>query len=175
MKIGDPAPYFSLSGTDGRIYSLREFADKPVLVILFTSNHCPYSQAYEKRLAELALEYAPNQVQFIAICSNDASAYPEDNFEHMVEKAQSLGLPYPYLHDPNQVAAKAFDAACTPEAYVFNIDRVLVYHGAIDDNYNDASQVKKHFLEDAISAALSGEPIENPVTSVFGCTIKWKL
>ncbi|MBL7662180.1 thioredoxin family protein [bacterium] len=174
LKLGNPAPYFSLKATDGRVYSLADFANKQVLVTIFTCNHCPYAQAYETRLVELARFYQPRGVQFIAICANNADAYPEDSFEKMVEKAKALALPYPYLQDVDQNVAKAYDAQCTPEVYMFNAERKLIYHGRIDDNYQEPEKVTVHSLRDALDAVLSGEAPNPALTSAVGCSIKWK-
>ncbi|MCC6954578.1 MAG: thioredoxin family protein [Deltaproteobacteria bacterium] len=174
LALGDKAPYFSLKATDSKIYSLRVFADSKALCVIFTCNHCPYAQAYEKRLIDIALAYAPKNIRFVAICSNDADGYPEDSFERMVEKSQTLGFPFPYLHDEKQIAARAYDAACTPEAYVFDGEQRLVYHGSIDDNHKEPAEVKAHYLRDALDAILSERQPEIPLTGCLGCSIKWK-
>lgn len=174
LKIGDKAPYFSLKGTDGKIYSLAEFTDAEALVVIFTCNHCPYAQAYESRICSLAELYRPKDVQFVTICSNDPRGYPQDSFELMIEKSKSQGFPFPYLHDETQITAKAYDAACTPEAYVFDRERKLRYHGWIDDNYRDADKVTRHDLSDALDAILEKREPEHQVTAVIGCSIKWR-
>lgn len=174
LQIGSEIPYFSLAATDGKIYSPADFRDKKALVIIFTCNHCPYAQAYEQRLSELAKSSQPLGAQFIAICSNDAATYPEDSFEQMIEKSKQLGFPFPYLHDETQIAAKAFDAACTPEVYIFDAEQKLRYHGRIDDNYRNPAEVKQFDLKDALNAVLSGEAPTHPLTPAIGCSIKWK-
>ena len=174
LKLGSPAPYFSLKGTDFKIYNLAEFSEAEVLVVIFTANHCPYAQSYEQRICSLAEIYRPQGVQFVAICSNDAKGYPEDNFQNMVRKSEQLGFPFPYLHDENQTTARAYDAACTPECYVFDAERKLRYHGRVDDNYRDATLVARHDLADAVEAILAGRPVEEPLTPCIGCSIKWK-
>lgn len=174
LALGSQAPYFSLKGTDGKIYSLESFKEATALVIIFTCNHCPYAQAYEQRICSLAEMYRDQGVQFVAICSNDSRGYPQDSYENMVEKSRSLGFPFPYLHDETQVTAKAYDAACTPECYVFNGERQLCYHGRIDDNYRDPSHVTQTELADAIEALIEGRPPEATLTPAMGCSIKWK-
>jgi len=174
LSLGTQAPYFSLKATDSKIYSLAEFSDAKVLVIIFTANHCPYAQGYEQRICSLAELYRPSGVQFITICSNDARGYPEDNFENMVSKSQMLGFPFPYLHDETQVTAKAYDAACTPECYVFDSERKLRYHGRVDDNHRDPTLVVHNDLAEAIESLLSGNEIAEPLTPAIGCSIKWK-
>ncbi|MCB0359166.1 MAG: thioredoxin family protein [Bdellovibrionales bacterium] len=174
LAIGDRAPYFSLSATDGKIYSVASFAQFPVLVVVFTCNHCPYARAYEKRLVTISREFADRGVQFVAICANDPEGFPQDSFEMMIERSKELGFPFPYLHDKEQIAARAYDAACTPEVYVFNAERQLVYHGAVDDNHQDESRVTKAFLRDALEAALKNTMPPEQETSVIGCSIKWR-
>ena len=173
LAIGDKAPYFSLPATDGRIYSLADFSNAPAFVVIFTANHCPYAQAYEPRICSLADHFKKKGVHLIAICANDGDAYPEDNFENMVARSQSSGFCFPYLHDESQTVARAYDAACTPEAYLFDQDQILRYHGLIDDNYRDPSAVKHQYLADAISSVLEHQPIVSPKTAAIGCSIKW--
>ncbi len=175
LKLGSRAPYFSLKGTDGRIYSLEEFKPAKCLVLIFTCNHCPYAQAYEQRICSLAELYKPRGAQFVGICSNDSRGFPQDSFENMVEKSKLLRYPFPYLHDDTQVTARAYDAACTPECYVFDGERKLAYHGRVDDNYREPSAVTHHDLADAIEAVLEGRQPETPLTPAMGCSIKWKL
>ena len=174
LQLGDKAPYFSLKATDGKIYSISDFVSTKALVVIFTCNHCPYAQAYEGRICDLSREYQPRGAKFISICANDSTGYPEDDFDHMIEKSRSLGFPFPYLHDANQVMARAYDAACTPEVYVFDHEQRLRYHGRVDDNHRDATQVTSQDLRVALDAILSGEPPEVPLTPAIGCSIKWK-
>lgn len=175
LTIGAKMPYFSLRGTDGRIYNAAEFRSKRALVVIFTSNHCPYAQAYEGRIVELAQSYANRDTQFITICSNDPVSFPNDNFEQMIEKSRFWGFPFPYLHDDTQIAAHAFDAACTPECYLFDAERKLRYHGRIDDNYADPEGVTKRDLALALDAVLSGNEPQSALTAVEGCSIKWRV
>lgn len=175
LQIGMKMPYFSLRGTDGRIYSAAEFRSRQAIVIVFTCNHCPFSQAYEMRLIDLAKRFAPLGVQVVTICSNDAVSFPNDSFEQMVEKSRSWGFPFPYLHDETQIAARAFDAVCTPECYLFDEERRLRYHGRIDDNYADPERVTRQDLALAIEAVLAHQEPETPLTSLEGCSIKWQV
>ena len=110
----------------------------------------------------------------MAICANDSVAYPEDSFQHMIERSRELHLPYPYLHDETQAVAKAYDAQCTPEIFVFDAAKKLCYHGRVDDNYQDESSIKAHDLRDALEAVLAGEKPGNPMTPCIGCSIKWR-
>lgn len=174
LALGDKAPYFSLRGTDGKIHNISDYREH-CLVVLFMCNHCPYSKAYEVRVCEIAERYQPLGARFVAVCSNDAMSFPEDGFDRMVEKSKELNLPYPYLHDDTQIVAQAYDAACTPEAYVFDQGHRLQYHGRIDDQHEDSKKVQHHYLADAIEAVLAGEKPAIPLTSAIGCSIKWKV
>lgn len=175
LALGDQIPYFSLAGTDGRIYSRSDFEGAKALVILFTCNYCPYVQAYDQRIVELARHFRPQNISFVGICSNDPVAYPADSFDQMVEKSRSLGLPYPYLFDDTQIVAKSFDAAVTPECYVFDHDLRLRYHGRVDDSADDLEKIGRNDLEDAIEALSAQRLPQVALTPVLGCPIKWKL
>ncbi len=174
LPLGTRAPDFSLPGTDGRTYSLASFADAPVLVVLFTCNHCPYAQATETRFIALAKEVALRGVRFVAISSNDASRYPADSFEAMKQRAELCAYPYPYLYDETQAVARAYDAACTPDIFVFDKERTLVYNGRLDDNWKDPAAVTRQELRMAIEATLSGRSIDWKIEPSMGCSIKWK-
>lgn len=173
LLIGEKAPYFSLPATDGKIYSLSDFAGARALLVVFTCNHCPYARAYESRLIELAKRYTPEGVAIVAICSNDSQDYPEDSFTQMVEKSKMMGFPYPYLHDDRQLVAKAYDAACTPECFLFDSEMRLAYHGWIDDNHQQPELVTAPDLKLAIEAVLAGETPKKALTAIIGCSIKW--
>lgn len=144
----------------------------PILVVVFTCNHCPYAQAYEERLQALMNEF--EEAQFVLISSNDAENYPEDSFECMKAKKEEAGWPCPYCYDESQEIAKAFGALCTPHCFVFNQDRVLKYKGRVDDNWEDASAVTEHNLHDAIEALANGEEPPAHEVNAIGCSIKWK-
>lgn len=173
LQQGDPAPDFSLPGVDGQRYSLKDFAEKPVLVVLFSCNHCPYVQAYEDRLIEIQRDYEDRGVQLVAINSNDDVNYPEDSFENMVTRAKAKGYNFPYLRDASQQVALAYGATHTPHLFVFDRHRRLRYTGKIDDNWQRPDAVKRRYLREALEAILrNGEPAE-PTTHAIGCTIKW--
>jgi peroxiredoxin len=174
MRTGDPAPAFSLPGTDGRIYSLDGLANKPVLVVVFSCNHCPYVQAYEDRLIAIQRDYVGRGVQVVAINSNDDVNYPEDNFEQMVARAQARGFNFAYLRDASQDVARAYGATHTPQLFVFDRARALRYTGKIDDNWQSPKAVTRRFLQDAIDALLNGRDPAEAQTNAIGCTIKWK-
>jgi peroxiredoxin len=174
MKIGDPAPSFSLPGTDGRTCSLDGLTDKPVLVVVFSCNHCPYVQAYEDRLVAIQRDYAGRGVQLVAINSNDDMNYPEDSFEQMVARAKTKKFNFLYLRDASQVTARAYGATHTPQLFVFDRARTLRYTGKIDDNWQNPKAVTRHYLRDVIEALLSDHAPAETQTHAIGCTIKWK-
>jgi len=174
LELGQKAPYFSLPATDGKRYSLNDFSDSKALAVLFTCNHCPYVKAWDERLLALIEEFQGDGLTLIAICSNDSIGYPEDAFEHMVKKSEAHGFKYLYLHDETQEVARAYDAACTPEIYLFDAEQKLSYHGGIDDNHSDPGSVSRSDLREAILEVLGGKTPEVPLTAAIGCSIKWK-
>lgn len=175
IELGTKAPDFHLiNAIDNKKYSLASFADKKVLVILFICVHCPYVQAIEDRLTQLRKDFESKSVQLIGICANDPTDYPEDSPENLKKHALAKGYGFPYLVDDTQEVAKAYDAVCTPDIYVYDQDRKLAYHGRIDDNWKDESKVKKHDLKDAILAILEGQAPAEPQFTSMGCSIKWK-
>jgi peroxiredoxin len=175
MATGALAPDFKgLKGVDNKIYGLKDFSNSAVLVVVFSCNHCPYVQAYEDRIIQLQDEFKSKGVQFIAINSNDASTYPDDNFENMVKRAKEKNFNFPYLRDESQEVAKAFKASHTPHLFVFDKDRRLRYTGKIDDNWQNPSQVTQTYLRDALSALTEGRAPKEAATFAIGFTIKWK-
>lgn len=174
MPIGTPAPPFSLPGVDGKTYSLDSFADAELLVVVFTCNHCPYAKACEDRLMEIHHDYRDRGVELVAINPNDAEKYPDDSFEKMKERAASKGFNFPYLRDESQEVARAYDAACTPDIFVFDRDRKLVYNGRIDDNWQEPEKVTRRDLREVLDAALEGRTVDFEHVPSMGCSIKWK-
>lgn len=175
LQVGQKAPDFRLPNVDGKEYSLASWKDKPVVVVVFTCNHCPYARAYEDRLIAIQKDFAARGVQLVAINPNDATGYPEDSFDNMVKRAAEKNFPYPYLRDETQRTARAYGAEYTPEAYVLDAERIVRYIGRVDDNWQHPEKVRSHDLRRAIEAVLAGRPVDNPVTHAIGCTIKWKL
>ncbi len=171
LNIGDPLPHFSLPATDGLTVDSKMVKD-PVLVVVFTCNHCPYAKAYEERLKSMMEEF--EQAQFVLISSNDATDYPEDSFENMKVKKQEAGWSCEYCYDETQEVANSFGALCTPHCFVFDRERVLKYKGRVDDNWEHPEEVTEANLYDAIQALENGQ--EPPVHEVhaIGCSIKWK-
>jgi peroxiredoxin len=173
VSVIETAPIFDLPGVDGRNHSLDEYTDVPVLVLVQSCNHCPYVLAWEGRINALQRQYGDRGVRIVAISSNDADSYPADSFENMVEHAREAGYTFDYLYDESQDVARALGSERTPEAFVFDADRRLVYHGAVDDN-REESEATTHYLRDAIEAALAGETPPIADTAPVGCTVKWR-
>jgi peroxiredoxin len=174
VPLGTPAPDFSLPGTDNKIYSLESFKDKKVLVVIFMCNHCPYVKAVLRRLINLQSEYAKRSVQLVGINANDTTKYPDDSPAHMKELVEKKDLPFPYLFDASQESAKAYDAVCTPDIYVYGEERKLLYRGRVDDNWQHPDEITRHDLKDAIEAILADQPVNDDQISSMGCSIKWK-
>ena len=173
LKIGDNMLDFNLPSIDGKNYSLNDFNNKKILVLVFMCNHCPYVQAYTERFIKMQKEYTDKSIQFIGINSNDENNYPEDSFEKMKVYARIRGINFPYLRDADQKTAKDYGAQCTPEIFVFDEKRKLRYHGRVDDNYQDSSAVKSPDLRNAIEALVQGKKVPAEMTPAIGCSIKW--
>lgn len=180
--LGTKAPDFDLPianpGVDdlhGVRRSLSDYSDAPVLVVMFICNHCPYVHHVEPSLIETAETYSEKGVQFVAICANDAGRYPDDGFERMTERAREKGYPFPYLQDEDQTVAQAYNAACTPDFYVFDDERTLVYRGRYDETRPNQGTAHGGDLHAALDAALEGTVLskEEQHPSI-GCSIKWK-
>ena len=174
IKLGMPAPDFSLCGVDGSLYSLASFKLKPILLILFICNHCPYVQAVEDRFITLRRDYEGRGVQLIGICSNDPRGYPEDSEESLRKRWLEKDYGFPYLLDNTQDVARAFGAVCTPDIFVYDMNRLLVYHGRIDDNWQNPSKVRRHDLREALDQLLQDLPTSPQQHPSMGCSIKWR-
>lgn len=169
--LGSPAYPFTLPGTDDQIYTLESFKDSQILVIIFMCNHCPYVLAIINRLNALSEEFQSRGVALVGINANDANNYPDDSFENM----KNLPLSFPYLHDENQDVVKMYKAVCTPDIFVYDEDRKLVYHGRLDDSWQHESGVKKRELAEALENILKGETIDKvEQVPCMGCSIKWR-
>jgi peroxiredoxin len=177
LSLGLIAPDFTLLDTvSGKELSLAELKSDKATVILFICNHCPYVIHINKKLAELANHYQALGIQFIAISSNDADNYPQDGPEMMTQHAQDCAYPFPYLYDEAQEVAKAYNAACTPDLYVFDKDLKCIYRGQFDDstpgNGNPVSGAK---LSEALDLTLKSETVPaDQQRPSQGCNIKWK-
>jgi peroxiredoxin len=174
LHPGDAAPDFDLPGVDGNRHRLSEWNGRPYLIVTFWCNHCPYVQAWEGRMIDIARRYGPRGVGVVLINSNDARQYPDDRFERMVERAQQKQYPFAYLHDESQSVARSYHALVTPHPMVFGPDRKLLFQGRIDDNHERPGAVRHRFLEEALDAILAGRPVEHPELPVLGCSVKWR-
>jgi peroxiredoxin len=174
LTLGSKAPDFSLPGVDGKQYSLANFKDAKILVVLFTCNHCPYVIGSEDRILKFYSDYAPKGVAMVGINSNETENHPTDSFEHMKLRAREKGYKFPYLRDDSQDVALAYGALRTPHYYVFDADRKLRYTGRMDDNPRNPGKETTHELRDAIDAMLAGKTPAVPLTNPIGCNVKWK-
>lgn len=183
LAIGSPAPNFELPGVDGKIHRLSDYASSPVLVIVFTCNHCPIAQIYERRIEQLADDYKDRGVAVVAIQPNDPKALTideldssdmSDSLEEMKIRAQYKHLTYPYLYDGDtQSVARAYGPQATPHVFVFDSERRLRYQGRVDSSYR-SELVKTRETRDAIDALLAHKEVAVTETGVFGCSTKWK-
>lgn len=165
---------FALKGTDGRVHRADDAAKAKVFGVIFHCNHCPYAQAWESRLIQVQRDYAGRGVQLVLINANDPVKYPGDSFDQMQRRAQDKQYPFPYLVDETQEVAKQYGATRTPEIFLFDEKRILRYHGAPDDNYEDVNAVRQPYLRDALDALLAGTAPRIRETKPVGCTIKWR-
>ncbi|HUY92218.1 MAG TPA: thioredoxin family protein [Pirellulales bacterium] len=169
LNIGDQAPNWSgLEGIDGRRRGLADFADARLVVLVFTCNHCPVATANQGRLIALQKDFAARGVQLVALCSNPGD---EDDLPAMKERAETAGFNFPYLRDADQAAAHAYGATKTPTALVLDGDRKVRYMGAIDDHWQDAAEVERDYLRDAVEALLAGQQVPIRETRPQGCEI----
>jgi peroxiredoxin len=173
LPLGSPAIDFTLPGIDEKTYTLDSFKDAKILGVVFMCNHCPYVLAIIERLVQIQDDYSDN-LQLVGINANDATNYPDDSFENMPLFSAEYGMNFPYLHDKTQEVAKAYQAQCTPDIYIFDSERKLAYHGRIDDNWQHPSKVTKKELRDALDALTNGKKPSEAQNPSMGCSIKWK-
>ena len=179
LSIGDVAPDFSLTGTDGKTHSLAatkaaEGAAPKGYIVTFTCNTCPYAKMYEDRLVALHEKMAPMGYPVIAIQPNDVTLKPGDDMKSMKVRAEEKGFGFAYLLDADQSVYPAYGASKTPEIYLLDANRVVRYHGAIDDNSQDADAVKDRYVEMAVAALEAGEDPSPATVKAIGCSIKAK-
>lgn len=174
LEPGAKAPDFKLKSTDGNFYSLNDFNKEKFLVVFFTCNHCPYVLGSDENTRLTALKYTPKGVKFVAINSNSPNTYPEDDFDHMVERMKTEKFPWLYLHDETQQVALSYGALRTPHFYVFDQERKLVYTGRSVDSPRDSSRITVHDLDRALDELTSGKKVSIPVTNPIGCNVKWE-
>ena len=176
VPLGMKAPDFNLPDVvSGQHKSIKDFRSEVATVVMFICNHCPYVKHIQPEMVSLANDYMARGVSFVAINSNDVENYPDDSPEKMLEDANRLGYPFAYLFDETQQVAKDYDAACTPDFFVFDADLSCVYRGQIDDSRpENGKPVTGKDIRDALDAIISGgAPPENQIPSM-GCNIKWK-
>ncbi len=175
LSLGTSAPDFRLPDTNGKTVSLADFKDKPALLVVFMCNHCPYVRHIRSGLAQLARDYLPRGVAMVGINSNDVENYSEDSPAEMKKEVKSAGYIFPYLYDESQAVAQAYRAACTPDIYLFDKSRKLVYRGQFDDSRpGNGVPVTGKDLRAALDAVLAGKPVPPDQKPSIGCNIKWK-
>ena len=173
FDLGDPAPDFTLTDTEGASHGVPVDPAPPATVIVVTCNHCPYVVAWNPRLRAVAEDYAPKGVRMLAIGANDATRYPADSPEAMARFVRDQAWPIPYLYDESQDVARALDAQVTPHVFVLDGDHRLRYRGAPDADHQDPSQDGR-YLRDALDAVLAGDEPPQTDTRPRGCSVKWK-
>jgi peroxiredoxin len=175
LPLGTSAPDFRLPDTNGKTVALADFKLAPALLVLFICNHCPYVKHIRSGLAALAREYQGRGAAIVAISANDAQNYPEDSPEKMKQEVRAAGYVFPYLYDESQAVARAYEAACTPDIFLFDKNRKLAYRGQFDDSRpGNGKPVTGRDLRAALDAVLAGKPAPEPQIPSVGCNIKWK-
>ncbi len=175
LPLGTQAPDFSLPDTEGRVVCRDDFKDAPGLLVIFLCNHCPYVRHVRLQLAKLTREYQQKGIAVVGINSNDVQEYPEDSPSRMREEIKSAGYTFPYLFDETQEVAKAYRAACTPDFFLFDKNKKLVYRGQMDDSRpGNNIPVTGKDLRAAMDAVLAGRSVPADQKPSIGCNIKWK-
>jgi peroxiredoxin len=175
-ELGREAPDFALPDvTTGETVKLAHLSGHRALLVMFICRHCPYVRHVRPGLAQLGRDYAQADVAIVAISANDPDAYPEDAPESLAEDAREAGYVFPYLFDETQAVAKAYGAACTPDFFLHDADRRLVYRGQLDDSRpGNGVPVTGRDLRTAIDAVLAGDPVSEDQRPSIGCSIKWR-
>lgn len=175
LELGTVAPAFSLPDTDGVVQSSDQVANAPALLVMFICNHCPFVKHVRSELARLGRDYLPRGVAMFAISSNDAARYPADGPHGMHAEKDAAGYPFPYLYDEMQRVAQSYHAACTPDFFLFDDQRRLVYRGQLDDSRpSNGLPVTGRDLRVALDAVLAGRAVAAEQKPSVGCSIKWK-
>jgi peroxiredoxin len=175
LPVGTKAPSFSLPDTQGRMVSISDFHEAEALLVVFMCNHCPFVKHIRDGFVKLAEEYQRKGVAIVGISANDVEAFPDDRPEKMASLAKQKGFTFPYLYDETQEVAKAYRAACTPDFFLFDGFRRLVYRGQMDDSRpGNGRPVTGADLKAAMDAVLTGRPVVAVQTPSMGCNIKWK-
>lgn len=175
IALGTEAPDFSLPDVvTGDTVSLSDYRDKTGVLVMFICNHCPYVKHVRKELAAIGRDYADSPIGIVAICSNDPAVSPGDSPERMRDEAKTQGYVFPYLFDETQEVAAAYTAMCTPDFFLFDRDRRLVYRGRMDESRPDSGvPVTGEELRAALEAVIAGEPVAEEQYPSMGCSIKW--
>ena len=174
LQLGKKAPDFKVPATDGKTYSLADFAQAKALVVFFTCNHCPFVLGSDEVTRETADRFRGKGVAFIGINSNSEHTHPDDDFVHMVERMKQHHFPWIYARDKSQDVAKAYGALRTPHFYVFDQKRNLVYTGRGLDNPRNAAESTINDLDRALEEVVAGRPVSTPTTNPIGCNVKWE-
>lgn len=176
LPLGTQAPPFALlEPSTGRTLSLADFESSPALLVLFTCNHCPYVKHLREGVLQLARDSQARGLAVVGICANDAVSHPDDSPAKMAEEVERYGYPFPYLHDETQAVAKAYRAACTPDFFLFDSRRALVYRGQFDGSRpGNQVPVTGEDLRRAVDAVLAGRAVNAQQHPSLGCSIKWK-
>jgi peroxiredoxin len=176
LPLGTPAPPFSLRDVvSGQVYTLDSFTGKTALLVMFICRHCPYVVHVEQEIAKIGHDYRNKNLGIVAISSNDPTQYPDDAPPRLKEMAERLGFTFPFCFDETQDVAKAYRAACTPDFYLFDRERRLVYRGQLDDSRPGSNKpVTGRDLRAAIEAVLAGKPVDGKQKASIGCSIKWR-
>ena len=176
LALGTPAPPFSLPDVVTRqAVSLETFTGDRALLVMFICRHCPFVKHVQDELARIGRDYANRGLGIVAVSSNDARAYPEDAPDKLAEMARRTGFSFPLCYDESQAVARAYTAACTPDFFLFDVERTLAYRGQLDDSRPGRNvPVTGADLRNAVDAVLAGRPVEGPQRPSIGCSIKWK-
>jgi peroxiredoxin len=176
VALGTQTPDFRLPDViSGQTISLESFAGKSGLLVMFICRHCPYVKHVQSELARIGKDYQARDIGIVAISSNDSEEYPDDAPDSLKSMAQELGFTFPFCHDESQAVAKAYGASCTPDFFLFDKDRKLVYRGQLDDSRpKNTLPITGRDLRAALDALLAGQPVSQTQRASLGCNIKWK-
>ncbi len=176
LQLGAAAPAgkTEMEGVDGKKYTIDGVAGKAGTLVIFSCNHCPYAKAWAGRIAALGNEYAKKGFGVLVVNSNDIAVHADDSMDKMKDESKRLKLEFPYVMDSDSSVARAFGATKTPEVFLFDKDKKLVYWGAVDDNSDDEKAVKQHYLKDALDAVVAGKKPEPAETKALGCGISFR-
>jgi peroxiredoxin len=176
LAIGDAMPMkdVKMTGVDGRSVTLASVAGKKGTLVVFTCNHCPWAKMWQTRVTEIGNAAGKSGIGMVAVNANDPEEYPEDGMDGMKQRAKDLKIKFPYVVDATSDVARAFGATRTPEAFLFDAEGKLVYHGTVDDSPRDASAVKDAYLKDAVNAVSMGKAVTTAETKAMGCSIKFR-